>query len=102
MPFKRAMPDQYGNANAAAHHVVVQMSLFPSSGEARIRLATYKDKPAKDGGNTPFSQDVFVVSGPEFDARFSDTELIKAGNSPLKAAESYLKTLPKFSGAVDE
>ena len=101
MGLKKAIPDRFGNGNPNAHVEVLELSLFQLSSEARIAVAIWKDKPAQ-ATNTPFEQDTFTVAGSGIDDNFSKTELNKPGTNPYKNAETYLKTLAKFSGAVDE
>lgn len=101
MGLKKAIPDRFGNGNPNAHIEVLELSLFQLNSEARIAVGIWKDKPAQ-AVNTPFEQETFVATGADFDDHFSKAELLKPGVEPYKNAETYLKTLPKFSGAEDE
>lgn len=101
MGLKKAIGDRFGNANANAHIEIAEVRILPLASEARIITAIWKDKPAQSTDD-PFEQDTITATGTNFTDNFSKTELLKPGNHPVKAAETYLKTLAKFSGASDE
>ena len=82
---------------AVTYHRVTGLMINMASSDARFVVDSYVDGPARLDGKSPVTQEVFTVHGDTFTL----TNAAMGSRSPVALAYDYLKTLPKFAGAVD-
>lgn len=85
-----------------AYHNISKLNYNKNRGMMDIHVRTYKDKADRDN-KAPIKSSVRIynVAGSDFDNNFGEPILLDDGNSPLRCAYKYLKTLEDFSSAQD-
>ena len=103
MALKKVQEDIYGTQYPNAYHRVVDARMHYGGSYGDISVFVYETKEARDAGNSPIaslSYQFNVETTPSFSDVFG-TVLEDEDMTPRKSAYLYLKTLPKYSGAID-
>lgn len=107
MAFKLEHTETTGAVWANAYHRVVIVNLDYAAEEAYIRVNIYKDQAARTENKEPVGISGFYINvanpdegKPGFADIFATPRLSPAEQNPVKAAYSYVGSLPEYKTAV--
>ena len=102
MALQTSYEDQRGTTYTASYWRVVRLVIVKEPEEAEIYVWVYADAATRK--LTPSSlvvQFVYKISGVDWRTYFAVTVQDLLDKNMIKSSYEYLKTLPKFRGAVD-
>lgn len=103
MALQKELPTLYG-VNAS-YWRIIELGVNYQYKIAKIRIAGYLNKEARDNNSTPLDIKAFNCNPKEFDKFFNTDSLNELNNNPLRQAYEFVKNNEKYSnefkGAID-
>ena len=97
MALKQPYNDRFGNSYEEAYYKVATLQLFYRGGSAKLIVAVYKDKDARDASKDPLEFKEYSILKEAFATAYGNTS-----TADVRARTyTHLKTLPEFENAED-